>query len=579
MIPPLKRMTCNILVNMKTLLFRRTMTSKRLPQVTLTEGTVVGAEEKLPNGKLYYTYKGIPYAEPPIGKLRFEDPIPLAKFSESVLDCTVERDVPHHKDTISSTFVGSEDCLHLNVYSPTTAYHGTPVAVMVWIHGGAFVSGSGNSYYFSPEYLVQENVIVVTLNYRLGVLGFLSLPDAGISGNAGLKDQLMVFKWINKNISKFGGDANNVTIFGESAGAGAVGLHILKYFHKAICQSGSPLHEWLIQPDPIGKSKKVAERLGFKGGSQQETLEFLRNVSDLTDFQTHFFSILNDDEKRRGLPMSFKPCIERESPQALVTKSPIELMNQKNLLNIPVMIGYTSSEGIVTLIETCKKIDLYDKDLARMIPRSLNVPNESPSETEAQKVAELIRTFYFNGQPITDKLLNEMCRLQSDYHFVIGAHLYAEMHSRRQPNSPLYFYRFAYVGKLNLLKRLLILRLKVLETVRGACHCDEVFYLFNSKIMEIERLEKSVSTKVAKEMCELWTNFAKYGNPTPVNEQSTSSVKWDPVKPTKDGEKFVLDYLEIDAKSEMRTYPEKDRIEFWKNLYQKWNGGFLNAKL
>lgn len=107
-------------------------------------------------------------------------------------------------------------------------------------------------------------------------------------------------------------------------------------------------------------------------------------------------------------------------------------MNQKDFINIPVMIGYNSEEGIITLADIYKKLAVYDKDLAKMIPRSLNVPNESPG-LESQKLAELIRKFYFDGQTISDKLLREMSKLQTDYHFAIGAHLYAEIHSRRQP--------------------------------------------------------------------------------------------------------------------------------------------------
>ncbi|XP_037041278.1 esterase E4 isoform X1 [Bradysia coprophila] len=576
-----------VCVSKRFVLFGRMISSQSSPQITLNQGTVIGVEEKLPNGNAYYTYKGIPYAEPPLGKLRFKDPIPLSKFSENILDCTKERDVSHHKDLVSAEYVGSENCLHLNVYSPLpprdSSINTSKLAVLVWIHGGAFMSGSGNTDYYSPEYLVQENVVVVTLNYRLGVLGFLCLPEAGVPGNAGLKDQLEALKWVNRNISKFGGDASNVTLFGESAGAGSVGLHMLsdksrKYFHKAICQSGSSLHEWLIQPDPVGKSKRIAELLGFEGGSQTETLDYLQGVEDLNGFQKHFGNVLSADEKRRGLPLCFKPCIEIDTPNAILTKSPLELMNRPNSVQIPVMIGYNSAEGIITLLDIYKKFDAYDKDIGRMIPRSLNVPNDSSSQPESLKLAELIRKFYFDGQTISKELLSEMSDLQTDYHFAIGAQLYAEMHCRRHPNSPLYFYRFAYDGKLNMFKKLLIVRQKALKQVKGACHGDELFYLFNLKIVDIERLEKSVSTRVASEMCKMWTNFAKYGEPTPSTETSLS-VKWDPVQPAKDGEKFVLDYLEIDERSRMLTDPDNDRITFWRNLYEKWNGGFLKPKL
>lgn len=98
---------------------------------------------------------------------------------------------------------------------------------MVWIHGGGFVSGSAQSTMYNPKHLVQEGVIVVTVNYRLGPLGFLCLPSAGIYGNMGLKDQRMAFRWVSENIATFGGDAKNVTIFGQSAGGASVHLHYL----------------------------------------------------------------------------------------------------------------------------------------------------------------------------------------------------------------------------------------------------------------------------------------------------------------------------------------------------------------
>lgn len=111
----------------------------------------------------------------------------------------------------------------------------------------------------------------------------------------------------------------------------------------------------------------------------------------------------------------------------------MELMNQQNRINIPVMLGYNSDEGIVTLLDVYKKFDLYDKDLAKMIPRSLNVPNESSSDPEAIKIGELIRDFYFDGQKLSKTVLNKMSKLETDYHFAIGAHLTAEVHATRQP--------------------------------------------------------------------------------------------------------------------------------------------------
>lgn len=116
---------------------------------------------------------------------------------------------------------GSDDCLYLNIYT-TELKPEVPRAVMVWIHGGAFYSGSGNDDIYGPDYIVEKNVVLVTINYRVGIIGFLNLDDEEAPGNQGLKDQVMALKWVKRNIEKFGGDPSNVTIFGESAGSASV---------------------------------------------------------------------------------------------------------------------------------------------------------------------------------------------------------------------------------------------------------------------------------------------------------------------------------------------------------------------
>lgn len=118
-------------------------------KVSVAQGVVVGQSQPLPDGRQQYVFKGIPYAKPPIGELRFKSPIALDRFSEPILDCTEERDVCFQKDMMTGEFIGSENCLHLNVFTPINvndaAQRSKAVPVMVWIHGGAFMSGSGNS--------------------------------------------------------------------------------------------------------------------------------------------------------------------------------------------------------------------------------------------------------------------------------------------------------------------------------------------------------------------------------------------------------------------------------------------------
>lgn len=204
--------------------------AERAPVVQIKPGRISGTKRTLPNGNSWYCYKGIPYAEPPVGSLRFKPPVPLENFRGQLLDCSSERNVSLSNSYIPPDSVGSEDCLFLNVYTTVGSGKGSITAklpVMVWIHGGAFCSGSGDSSIYNPEYLVQEGVVVVTINYRLGPLGFLYLPAVDIYGNMGLKDQRLALKWVRDNITSFGGDRDNVTLFGESAGGVSVHLHCL----------------------------------------------------------------------------------------------------------------------------------------------------------------------------------------------------------------------------------------------------------------------------------------------------------------------------------------------------------------
>ncbi|XP_018536670.2 cholinesterase [Lates calcarifer] len=145
----------------------------------------------------------------------------------------------------------SEDCLYLNVWTPTVDKTNPPLPVMVWIYGGGFTGGTASLDLYDGRFLTQtENVIVVSMNYRIGAFGFLSLPDnKNVPGNAGLKDQQLALKWVSKNIAAFGGDPSQVTIFGESAGSGSVGFQVLspgsqEYFQRAIMESGAPNAPW-----------------------------------------------------------------------------------------------------------------------------------------------------------------------------------------------------------------------------------------------------------------------------------------------------------------------------------------------
>lgn len=251
---------------LKTWLYRvwlglRPPTSNDCCTVTLGPGKVRGLTKVTTGGTRYHAFKGIPYAVPPLGDRRFQvsirrewivlmtqtqhkpltktptlpphflkqPAVPLESFQTPVLECFVERSKCLQYDQLLNVLVGSEDGLFLNVYTPALTGNDSCglFPVMVYIHGGGFLSGSGDAFLYDPVHFMEQRVVIVTFNYRLGPLGFLSLPEAGIEGNAGLKDQLLVLQWVRNNIGQFGGDPENVTLFGESAGAKAAYLHYL----------------------------------------------------------------------------------------------------------------------------------------------------------------------------------------------------------------------------------------------------------------------------------------------------------------------------------------------------------------
>src|SRR5215472_9445006 len=242
-------------------------------------GTANGPVRGLANGAVN-EFLGIPYAAPPVGARRWQPPQPAASWS-GVRDATTF--APHCPQLPSPFGQGStsEDCLYLNVFTPAHRQAGSQFPVMVWIHGGALVTGESNDY--DPAALVKDGVTVVTINYRLGALGFLAHPalaDAnGQSGDYGLMDQQAALRWVQRNIPSFGGDPRNVTVFGESAG----GLSTLSQvaspqarglFERAIAESGS----YNLTQASLATAEASGEAFAAKAGCASQTAACLRSL-------------------------------------------------------------------------------------------------------------------------------------------------------------------------------------------------------------------------------------------------------------------------------------------------------------
>lgn len=279
---------------------------------------------------------------------------------------------------------------------------------MVWIHGGSFRVGSSSEHMYGPDFLLQKPVVVVTVNYRLGALGFLSIddPTLQIPGNAGLKDQTMALRWIQTNIQHFGGDPNNVTIFGNSAGAISIHLHMLSdfsknLFHKAIVQSGFATAEYANYPKNDW-TRRLARAIGWSGeGGDTALYAFLRDA-DVSDIVNHQDAILTTNESNMGI-FSFGPAIEAYvGQQSFFTQCPISLMANPWSRNIPMIIGSNSDEMIM-LNRTFKKHPSFMQSVEGfelLIPPRFNLKMGSiQSQTLATRI---MREYYGNDVPTID---------------------------------------------------------------------------------------------------------------------------------------------------------------------------------
>uniref|UniRef100_A0A6P7G416 Carboxylic ester hydrolase n=1 Tax=Diabrotica virgifera virgifera TaxID=50390 RepID=A0A6P7G416_DIAVI len=240
--------------------------------VTLPNGQIRGITVTPPVtiDLTYYAFLGVPFAAPPIGELRFKPPQPANNW-DGILEANNSKISCYQTDKDDD--YQTEDCLHLNVYTPNNPSSGKKTPVLVFIYGGTFVHGHANYDPKSVAFLMRENITVVTFNYRVGPFGFLSTADTVVPGNMGLKDQQFVLKWMQNNIHLFGGDKAKVTIMGQSAGAASVTYQVLSPGSAGLLGVFAPVievpHDGAIISDNMyeslvnGTFNKVPLLLGF----------------------------------------------------------------------------------------------------------------------------------------------------------------------------------------------------------------------------------------------------------------------------------------------------------------------------
>ncbi|KAK5650359.1 hypothetical protein RI129_001388 [Pyrocoelia pectoralis] len=497
--------------------------------------------------KTYHVFYAIPYATPPIGELRFKAPLPLQEtgtnkvINSSYDGCVCVQLFPSEG--------GCEDCLYLNVYKPHFRAPSVLLPVMVWIHGGAYVYGDSKYTSYGPDFLINENVMVVTLNYRLGVFGFLSTEDDIAPGNYGIKDQVLALQWIHENIIYFGGNPDRVTLFGESAGSSSVS-YLAQFpvtkglFQGVIMESGTNLCPWSIQVQPLRNAQSLAKLLDINTTSPETMIDGLRKV----DYETVqaaqellFYKIVLL-HGLDGLPLA--PVLEPPSSGALITRGNYDLIKKGKFHKVPYLLGYNALEvnsPVVTAVigEIYLSLMRYNFKPEEMVPIGLNIRG---SEVMA-KVTEMIRTYYFNDELIITSE-KEMIKFLSETWFVRPITKSAQFYAQY---APAYFYVFSYVGRLGS------------GNSQEVGHSEELPYIWNIKGKNNATLE---DLKVRHRMVKFWTNFAKFGNPTPFKDSSLDNVIW-PTINTNDN----FQYLDIGRTTNVSINPNWDSLTFWTNLF------------
>eukprot|EP00057_Strongylocentrotus_purpuratus_P006747 XP_011661221.1 PREDICTED: cholinesterase 1-like [Strongylocentrotus purpuratus] len=318
------------------------------PEGTVITGITVKYDEPdfLGVNKSVDAYLGVRYAEPPVGALRFQDPNPYAyrgnyNATEDQDMCLQMMVLDYLTDLPGNPIEGrdmGEDCLFLSIYTPSPKPT-SPAPVMVWIHGGGYLIGSGSSYsYDSVPLVAMSDIIVVAVNYRLGVFGFLTTGDDVAPGNMGMKDQIMALKWVQENIEAFGGDPGRVTIAGQSAGGASVSLHMLSplsegLFHRAIMQSGNAIcpFAWSPMDVCVEDTYEFAASLNCTTQNSRLMLECLQEV--------HADVLLQ--EQRYGSGYFAKPVVDGH----FLPDNPIEMVKRHRFQNLPTLIGTNEDEG------------------------------------------------------------------------------------------------------------------------------------------------------------------------------------------------------------------------------------------
>ncbi|RVE49774.1 hypothetical protein evm_005504 [Chilo suppressalis] len=487
--------------------------------------------------------KIISYFDIPYGKFSlFEAPEKASNWTDIHSVTEHKKRCPQIKD---STVIGSPDCLTLSVFTPRTAEN---AGVLFYIHDSSSNTGSGDPYKYGPEFLVNNGIILVLPNYRLGALGFLCLQNTIAPGNAAIRDLALALEWTKDNIKSFGGNPLNIVVSGDSrsgvlAGHLALSSESKAYIRKVITESGSVLAHWAIDRNPVSTATQLVT---YMKGAAENNLDDAFNKVDIEHLikTTHNFP--------------FKPCIE-ENSDGIIRKSPWNTLKEDSL-NITFMIGSADNAALPEALQY-DSITLSDlnENFENSLPNDLNFPNAGIKGAVGQRIREQ----YFGNYNITSDLRKNLSLYYTDV-----SYLSADVRLARalvEAGVKVFLYEFSFIGKFN----------DALQSIDsasryGATRGDAAGYIFSLNGRTPE--ENSEEEKVIEIMTNLWISFIKNGEPT------LDGVTWHQFNSSKE---TLEPWLSISDKASSETGFHYDRLGLWTEVYRDYfidHSGTINTK-
>ncbi|XP_059052234.1 carboxylic ester hydrolase-like [Achroia grisella] len=521
------------------------------PIVRINNGVLQGTWRVSTNGRTYASFQGVPYARPPVGKYRFREPQQLKPWI-GTWDASRVLSPCLQYEPIMKTVLGSENCLFVNVFTPKLT-PGVNLPVVVFIHGGAFMYGSGGIY--DPSHLMDRDVVVVTFNYRLGPLGFLSTGDEFAAGNAGLKDQSFALRWIQNNIMLFGGNPDSVTLTGCSAGGASVHYHYLSplskgTFNRGIAFSGSAFASWTHAVKPVQKAKALAAIVGCPTATTRELVDCLKyrpaevivNAQiEMMEWKVHYFT-------------PFTPTAEASTVRnPFLTQYPYQAAQVGAMQRLPLITSVTSEEGLypAAAYQTDPNLLVELENRWDQLTSNIFEYNDTLPINLRANVAAKIKQHYLGGKPVTQDTFPQLVQALGDRLFVADVGRLAELHALRS-GQPVYVYRYTHRGSTSLSKIM-----AENDDNYGVSHADDVFHIFGFPGLPLDSTEDK---KMREALIDMVYTYSTTGTPKPTN----SAPAWLPLTPGSP----ELNYLEISSPNtfQMKSSSDFGQRSFWDNL-------------